>query len=145
MAPTLEVLKNKIKQLKHAVMKSDEKESGKSYIIETLDIVTDGNIVCYTDDAINKEPSEPFPVTVKYMSKEKGEYVLIQGVASKQLFPFSAKLLSGIDVIKSTFKIKINSAKYFQKEESASIETGTKKTGIWKLKYGWASVFRKAN
>lgn len=143
--PNLEILKYKIRQLKHAVMNSEEKESDKSYIIETVDVANDGDIVCYSDDTIAKEPAVPFPVTLKYMSKEKGEYILIHGLASKQLFPLTAKLLSGIEVLKSTIKVKINSAKYFQKEESTSLEQGIKKTGIWKLKYGWASVFRKAS
>jgi hypothetical protein len=145
MAPTLEILKEKIKQLKHAIMKPEEKESGKSYLVETLDVATDGNIVCSSDDTIQKEPSVPFPVTLRYINKEKGEYIVIEGLASKQLFPLTAKLLSGIEVLKSTIKIKINSAKYFEKEESASMENGIKKSGIWKLKYGWASVFRKAS
>jgi len=144
MTPTLEILKNKIKQLKHAIMKPEEKESGKSYLIETLEVGTDGEIVCYSDDAISREPSVPFPVTLRFLNKEKGEYIVIQGLASKQLFPLSAKLLSGIEVLKSTLKIKINSAKYFQKEEPLS-ESDNKKTGIWKLKYGWNSVFRKAS
>lgn len=144
MTPALDILKNKIKQLKHAIMKPEEMDSGKSYLIETLDVATDGDIVCYSDDAISKEPSVPFPVTLKYLNKEKGEYILIQGLASKQLFPLSSKLLLGIEVLKSTLKIKINSAKYFQKEDSNS-ESGSTNPGIWKLKYRWASVFRKAS
>jgi hypothetical protein len=143
MTPTLEMLKNKIKQLRHAIMKSDEKESGKSYLIETLD-VADGDIMCFSDDAIQQEPSVPFPVTLKYISKEKGEFILIEGVASKQLFPFSAKLLTGLEVLKSTIKIRINSAKYFEKEVS-SMDADFKKKGIWRLKYGWVSVYRKAS
>jgi len=145
MSPTLEILKNKIKQLKHAIMKPEEKEAGKSYMVETLEVASDGNIVCCSYDTIQKEPSVPFPVTLRYISKEKGEYILIEGLASKQLFPLSAKLLSGMEVLKSTFKIKVNSAKYFEKEESISMDSGIKKPGIWKLKFGWASVFRKAS
>jgi len=145
MTPTLEILKNKIKQLKHGIMKPEEKEVGNSYMVETLEVASDGEIVCCSYDAIPKEPFVPFPVTLRYISKEKGEYILIQGLASKQLFPLSAKLMSGLDVLKSTFKIKVNSAKYFEKEESPIIEAGIKKPGIWKLKFGWASVFRKAS
>ena len=145
MTPTLELLKNKIKQLKHAILKPEEKDSGKSYIVETLDVAADGNIVCCSEDSISKEPSVPFSVTLRYINKEKGEYILIEGLATKQLFPLSPKLLSGMDVLKSTYKIKVNSAKYFEKEESTTMETGIRKKAIWKLKFGWASVFRKAS
>ena len=146
-SPTLETLKDKIRQLKHAILKPVQQESCESYMVETIGIAEDGTILCSSKDPIANHQGQgsPFEVTLKYLDKEQGEYVLIHGSASKQMFSFLPRMSIETDKHGSTLKIKINTAQYFQKEESPEFASNLKRKVIWKLKYGWASLFRNPN
>ena len=144
-SPTLETLRDKIRQLKHAILKPVQQEPCESYMVETLGIAEDGTIFCSSKDVIANQEESPFEVTLKYLDKEQGEYVLIHGSASKEIYSFLSRMQLETNNTVSTLKIKIQSAQYFEKEESTSFASNLKKKVIWKLKYGWASLFRKPN
>src|ERR1700694_4147554 len=92
-SPTLETLRNKIRQLKHAVLKPVQQDPCESYVVETLGIAEDGTILCSSSDAIaNQHQESPFDVTLKYLDKEEGQYVLIYGSASKEKFSFLPRM-----------------------------------------------------
>jgi hypothetical protein len=143
--PTLETLRNKIRQLKHAILKPVQQESSESYRVETLGIAEDGTIFCSSNDMIANQEESPFDVILKYLDKEQGEYVLIHGSASKQMYSFLPRMETETNNPVSTLKIKINTAQYFEKEELPAFASNLKEKVIWKLKYGWASLLRKTN
>ena len=128
-SPTLETLRTKIRQLRHAILKPVEQEPCESYMVETLGIAEDGTILCSSNDVIadQKEQETPFAVTLKYLDKEQGEYVLIHGSASKQMFSFPPKMATETNKYRSTLIIKINTAQYFQKEESPAFASNLKR------------------
>jgi len=144
-SPTLETLRNKIRQLKHAILKPVQQGSSESYMVETLGIAEDGTIFCSSKDVIANQEESPFDVILKYLDKEQGEYVLIHGSASKQMYSFLPKMETETNNPVSTLKIKINTAQYFEKEELPAFASNLKEKVIWKLKYGWASLLRKTN
>jgi len=144
-SPTLETLRNKIRQLKHAILKPVQQEPCESYMVETLGIAEDGTIFCSSKEMIANQKESPFDVILKYLDKEQGEYVLIHGSASKQMYSFLPKMETETNNPVSTLKIKINTAQYFEKEELPAFASNLKKKVIWKLKYGWASLLRKTN
>jgi hypothetical protein len=144
-SPTLETLRNKIRQLKHAILKPVQQEPCESYMVETLGIAEDGTIFCTSKDIITNQAESPFDVTLKYLDKEQGEYVLIHGSASKQKYAFLPKMEIEANNPVSTLKIKIQTAQYFEKQELPAFASNLKKKVIWKLKYGWASLLRKTN
>ncbi len=144
--PTLEILRNKIRQLKHAILKPVQQEPCESYMVETLGIAEDGTILCSSKNVIaNQDQESPFEVTLKYLDKEQGEYLLIHGSASKEMFSFLPSREIETNNSVSTLKIKIKMAQYFKKEELPAFASNLKKKVIWKLKYGWASLLRKTN
>src|ERR1700704_4750224 len=117
-SPTLETLRNTIRQLKHAILKPVQKEPCESYMVETLGIAEDGTILCSSNDVMaNQDQESPFEVTLKYLDKEQGQYVLIYGSASKEKFSFLPRMDTESNNPVSTLKIKINTAQYFEKEE----------------------------
>jgi len=144
-SPTLETLRNKIRQLKHAILKPVQQEPCESYMVETLGIAEDGTIFCSSKDIIANQEDSPFDVILKYLDKEQGEYVLIHGSAYKQMYSFLPRTETETNNPVSTLKIKINTAQYFEKEELPAFSSNLKKKVIWKLKYGWASLLRKTN
>ena len=144
-SPTLETLRDKIRQLKHAILKPVQQESSESYQVETLGIAEDGTIFCASKDMIAYQEKSPFEVTLKYLDKEQGEYVLIHGSASKEIYSFLSRMQIQTNNTVSTLKIKIQSAQYFEKVELPAFASNLKKKFIWKLKYGWASLLRKTN
>ena len=145
MSPTLETLRNKIRQLKHAILMPVQQEPCESYMVETLGIAEDGTIFCSSQVKIANQKESPFDVTLKYLDKEQGEYVLIHGSAINQMYSFLPKMDSAGNNPVSTLKIKIQTAQYFEKEELPAFASNLKKKVIWKLKYGWASLLRKTN
>lgn len=133
-------LQSKIEELRHGYLRPVDSPGDKSYLVDAFRMSEEGEIFVFSEQELPVN-GKPVDVSLKFIDKENGEYLVINGTATKanSMIPPVITVPGDRGMI---LKVHVSTAQYFQREEYSSFASNLTRKAIWKLKQGWRTFFR---